>query len=268
MAEYKYLFTPLRLGPITLKNRIVCSGHATKCQDPVTYLVNDRAKCYYEERARGGVAMIVLGLSSVDEKNDYYPLSGFALWTDDVIPGLKELTDIIHKYDCKVFGGPGHSGVHNFCHILVDEVPRDASQIPTIESPNLIPKALTTEEIWEIEDKFVAASERLVKGGVDGIEFLFGHGKLLWNFASTLTNKRTDEYGGSLKNRSRFMIEVIDKARQAVGRDFPLGVRLEIFEMEPGGMSIDDGVELAKMLEATGQLSYLGLVTGLSLIHI
>jgi 2,4-dienoyl-CoA reductase-like NADH-dependent reductase (Old Yellow Enzyme family)/thioredoxin reductase len=260
MAEYKYLFTPLKLGPITLKNRIVWAGHAAKAQDPETYLVNDRAKCYYEERARGGAAMIVLGLASVDEKADYYPLNGFALWTDDVIPGLKELADIIHKYDCKVFAGPGHSGVHNFCDILVDEVPRDASQVPNIDSPRMVAKALTKEEIVEIEDKFAAASERVVKAGLDGIELLFGHGKLTWNFFSPLTNNRTDEYGGSFENRCRFMMEILDKIRQAIGKDFPLGMRLQAVEFEPGGISVDDAVELAKVMEATGQLSYISVV--------
>jgi 2,4-dienoyl-CoA reductase-like NADH-dependent reductase (Old Yellow Enzyme family) len=262
MAEYKYLFTPMKLGPITIKNRIIAAGHATKMDDPVTHLVTDRLKSYWEEKAAGGAAAIVLGLASVDEKADYHPISGLTLWTDDIIPGLKELTDIIHKYDCKVFAEPGHPGVHSWCDLLVDEVPRDASQVPSIELPHLVPKELTREEIWEIEDKFAAAAERVVKAGIDGIEFLHGHGKLTWDFCSNITNRRTDEYGGSLENRNRFIIEIIDKVRQAVGRDFPLGVRLQTLEMELGGMSMDEGVELAKMLEATGQLSYIGVVTG------
>lgn len=261
MAEYKYLFTPLKVGQVTLKNRIVCAGHANQCHDPVTCLVSERTKGYYEEKARGGAALIVLQMSSVDEKADYSG-HGFALWTDDVIPGLKELTDIIHKHDCKVFGEPGHAGVNGIGPALVDEVARDVSQVPSPKSPFFVPKMLTKEEIIEIEDKFAAAAVRLVKAGVDGIELLHGHGKLSWNFASKITNRRTDEYGGSLENRCRFIMEVLDKIRQAVGRDFTLGLRLQNFEMEPGGMSIDDAVEMAKLLEATGNIDYLGLVTG------
>jgi 2,4-dienoyl-CoA reductase-like NADH-dependent reductase (Old Yellow Enzyme family) len=260
MAEYQYLFTPIKLGSVTLKNRIVCAGHTNGFQDPISFLSNERTKCYFEERARGGAGLIVLPLSSVDEKSDYYPLTAFALWTDDVIPGLKEITDVIHRYDCKVFGGPGHPGVHSGCDVTVDEVPRDASQLPTVEYPHQISKELTQEEILEIEDKFAAASVRLVKAGVDGIELLFGHGKLLWNFASKITNKRTDEYGGSLENRCRFTMEVIDTIRQAIGKNVPLGVRLLAFEIEPNGISIDDAAEMAKMLEATGQVDYMGLV--------
>ena len=94
MSEYKYLFTPLKLGPIVLKNRIVCASHGNQVADPVTFMVTDRAKAYYEERARGGAAAIILVSSSVDEKADYYPANNFALWTDDIIPGLKEIVDI------------------------------------------------------------------------------------------------------------------------------------------------------------------------------
>jgi len=260
MAEYKYLFSPIKLGPVTLKNRIVCAGHTNGFQDPVTFLSNERTKCYFEERARGGVSLIVLPMSSVDEKSDYYPLTAFALWTDDVIPGLKEITDVIHKYDCKVFGGPGHPGILSMCDVTVDEVPRDASQLPAMHYPHLISKQLSKEEIIEIEDKFAAASVRLVKAGVDGIEILIGHGKLLGNFLSRVTNKRTDEYGGSLENRCRFTLEVIDKIREAIGRDIALGVRLIAFELEPDGITIDDAVQVAKMLEATGQLDYMGQV--------
>jgi len=260
MAEYKYLFTPIKLGPITLKNRIVCAGHTNGFVDPVTFLPNETTRCYYEERARGGASLIVLPLSSVDETADYYPLAAFALWTDDVIPGLRKVTDAIHKYDCKVIGGPGHSGVHSMCNVTLDDVSRDASQLPTVEQPHQISKELSKEEIVEIQDKFAAASVRLVKAGVDGIEVLFGHGKLVWNFASTITNKRTDEYGGSLENRCRFLMEVIDKIRQAIGRDIPFGIRLQAFAMEPGGITVDDAAEMARMFEATGQLDYIGLV--------
>jgi 2,4-dienoyl-CoA reductase-like NADH-dependent reductase (Old Yellow Enzyme family) len=260
MAEYRYLFSPLKAGPVVLKNRIVCAGHTNGFADPVTFLPNERTKRYFEEKAMGGVSLVVFPLSSVDEKADYFPLTAFGLWKDEVVPGLKEITDIIHKHDCRVFGAPGHSGVHSQCQVTLDEVPRDASQLPTVEYPHHISKELTREEILEIENKFAAASERLVRAGVDGIELLFGHGKLLWNFASRTTNKRTDEYGGSLENRCRFIVETIDKIRQAIGKNIVLSVRLLAFEMEPWGISIDDAAGLAGMLEATGQVDCLGLV--------
>jgi 2,4-dienoyl-CoA reductase-like NADH-dependent reductase (Old Yellow Enzyme family) len=262
MADYKYLFTPLKLGPITLKNRIVWSGHTHKCWEPVTFLVGDRAKGYYEERARGGVGGVVLGMASVDEKADYWPLFGLPLWTDDVIPGLKELTDILHKYDCKVFAEPGHPGIESVPFNQPDEVMYDVSQHSALLTVGEMTKELTREEIWQIEDKFASAAERVKKAGVDGIELLHGHGKLFWRFFYANLNKRTDEYGGSLENRMRFAREVIDKVRQAVGKDFCVGMRFEAVPTEIGGINVEESVEAAKMYEATGQLDYMATVVG------
>lgn len=260
MAEYKYLFTPLKLGSIILKNRVVCAAHGNQVADPLTFLVNERTRAYYEERARGGAAAIVLVSSSVDERADYYPANNFALWTDDVIPGLKELVDICHAHDCKFFVQPSHPGAHNVCHVQVDEVPMAPSQIPAIEFPNQVPKELTIEEIHEIQDKFAMAVERCLKAGVDGIELMCGHDKLTWAFFSPLSNKRTDDYGGSLENRFRFMKELLAKARKVTGADYPMGVRLNITELEPGGLSLDEGVKIAQLFESTGQVDWLGCV--------
>lgn len=261
MGEYKYLFSPIKLGPVTLKNRIVWSGHTHKCWEPVTFLVGDRAKGYYEERAKGGVGAVVLAMASVDEKADYWPLFGLPLWTDDVIPGLKELTDILHKYGCKVFAEPGHPGVESIPFNQPDEVMYDVSQLSGSQ-PGAISKELTREEIWEIEDKFVTATERCVKAGVDGIELLNGHGKLFWRFFYANLNKRTDEYGGSLENRTRFAREVIDKVRRAVGKDFCIGMRFEAVPTDIGGINVEESVEAAKIFEATGQLDYMATVVG------
>lgn len=260
MADYKYLFTPLKLGPIVLKNRIVCAAHGNQVADPVTFMVTDRAKSYYEERARGGAAAIIMVSSSVDERADYYPATNFALWTDDIIPGLKELVDICHANDCKFLVQPSHPGVHNDCHVQVDEVPRAPSQIPAVEYPNLVPKELTKTEIVEIQDKFARAAGRCVAAGVDGIELMCGHEKLTWAFLAPLSNKRTDEYGGSLENRFRFMGEMLEKVRRETGDDFPIGIRLNITELENGGMSLEEGIQIAKMFEATGKLDWLGCV--------
>lgn len=260
MAEYKYLFTPLKLGPVVLKNRIVCAAHGNQVADPVTFMVTDLAKSYYEERARGGAAAIILVSSSVDERADYYPATNFALWSDDIIPGLRELADICHAHDCKMFVQPSHPGVHNVCHVQVDEVPRAPSQIPAIEYPNLVPKELTKAEIVEIQDKFAQAAGRCVAAGVDGIELMCGHDKLTWAFLTPLSNHRSDEYGGSLENRFRFMDELIEKVRRETGDDFPVGIRVNITELENGGLSLEEGIQIAKMFEATGKLDWLGCV--------
>ena len=260
MSKYEYLFSPMKLGPIALKNRIVCAAHGNQVADPVTFMVTDRTKAYYRERAAGGAAAIVLVSSSVDERADYYPANNYALWSDDIIPGLREIADICHEYDCKFFVQPSHPGAHQGCHVLVDEVPRAPSQVPTIEEPNQVPMALTTAEIVEIQEKFVRGVERAVEAGVDGIELMSGHDKLTSAFFSPITNKRTDEYGGSLENRFRFMGEVLDKVRASVGPDFPIGMRMNVMELEPGGLTLEEGIALARMFEATGKIDWLGCV--------
>jgi 2,4-dienoyl-CoA reductase-like NADH-dependent reductase (Old Yellow Enzyme family) len=260
MAEYKHLFTPIKLGSLILKNRIVSAPNGSQVADPVTFMVTDRAKAYYEEKACGGAALVGLVTSSVDEKADYFPANNFALWTDDIIPGLKELTEVCHKHDSKFMVQISHPGIHSLCHVQVDEVPVAPSQIPAIEVPNQISKELTKKEIWEIQDKFARAAERCVKAGVDAVEIMCAHDKLGSAFFSPLSNKRTDEYGGSVENRVRFAMEVFAKVRDAVGRDFPIGARMNVMELEPGGLTLEDGIEMARMLEAAGYIDWLGTV--------
>ena len=101
MADYKYLFSPLKLGSTVLKNRIVCAAHGNQVADPVTFMVTERAKAYYREKAAGGAAAVIMVSSSVDPRADYYPANNFALWTDDIIPGLKQIVDVCHDHDCK-----------------------------------------------------------------------------------------------------------------------------------------------------------------------
>jgi 2,4-dienoyl-CoA reductase-like NADH-dependent reductase (Old Yellow Enzyme family) len=258
MSKYEYLFSPMKLGSLALKNRIICAPHGTQMADPVTFMVTERTKAYYRERAAGGAAVIVLVSCSVDERADYCPANNYALWSDDIIPGLKEIADICHEYDCKFFVQPSHPGPHQSGLVQVDEVPRAPSQVPASEEPSLVPMALTKKEILEIEDMFVRGVERAVEAGVDGIELMASHDKLTSAFFSPLANKRSDEYGGSLENRFRFMGETLDKVRASIGPDFPIGLRLNVMELDPGGLPIEEGIALAKMFEATGKIDWIG----------
>lgn len=260
MAEYKYLFSPLKLGSAVLKNRIVCAAHGNQVADPVTFMVTERAKAYYREKAAGGAAAVIMVSSSVDPRADYFPANNFALWTDDIIPGLKQIVDVCHQHDCKFFVQPSHPGSHQICHVQVDEVPLAPSQVPAIEVPNQVPQALSVEEIHNIQDLFVAAVKRIVAAGVDGIELMAGHEKLPWAFLSPLTNKRTDEYGGSLENRFRFLKEMIEKVAAVVPENYPMGIRLNVMELEPGGLDLNEGVEIVKMVEAIGRIDWLAAV--------
>ena len=156
-----------------------------------------------------------------------------------------------------------HPGSHQLPDRNSNYPGRAPSQIPAIEEPFFIPKALEVEEIAEIQEKFAAAAERVQRAGFDGVEVHGAHGYLPWSFITPLKNKRTDHYGGSLKNRFRFLGETLEKIRARVGKDFVVGVRTNSTDMVPGGMDVDDCVRVAKMIERTGVVDYISVSMGL-----
>src|SRR3990172_5400589 len=261
-AAYKYLFRPLKIGPMTIKNRVIFGPHVTNHWS-ADFLPTPRAKAYYEERARGGVGLLIVGAASVDETADYYPFTQHAMFKDEVIPGLREIADTAHRYGTKILQQLVHPGVHQIPERSPEHPARAPSQIPAIEEPFYIPKELEVEEIIEIEEKFANAAERAKKAGYDGVEVHAAHGYLVWAFLTPLKNKRTDEYGGSLENRFRFYREILEKVRARVGKDFVVGTRIISSDMYPGGLDVEDAVRIAKMVEATGTVDFINVSMGL-----
>src|SRR6516225_5815586 len=153
MATYPHLLNPLTIGPITIKNRVIFGPHVTGHWSG-DFLVTPRAKAYYEERARGGVGMIIVGASPVDETADYYPFTQHAVFKDEIVPGLAEIADAVHGYGTKIIQQIVHPGVHQIPERDTLHPARAPSQIPAIEEPFYIPKELEIEKIVEIEDKF------------------------------------------------------------------------------------------------------------------
>lgn len=261
MANYKFLFRPLQVGHTVLKNRIICGPHVTNFWP--NHLADERTTAYYEERAAGGASMIIIGASPVDELARHAPFIQCGLWTDDCIPGLRDIAKAVHRHDAKLSIQLAQPGIHQTPGDD-EEFPLVApSQVPAIEAPFRIPREIDVDDIHTIADKYADAAERCQKAGLDGVEFHAGHGYLLWSFITPLMNKRTDEYGGSLENRMRFLLEVLDKVRTRVGKDFIVGARIVSTDVAPGGMEPEDVAEVAKVLEATGQLSYLHCSMGL-----
>jgi 2,4-dienoyl-CoA reductase-like NADH-dependent reductase (Old Yellow Enzyme family) len=261
MTDYKYLFRPLSVGHTVLKNRIICGPHVTNFWPD--HLPDERTTAYYEERAAGGVAMIIIGASPVDETAKHRPFMQCGLWNDDCIPGLRDIAEAVHRHDSKLSIQLAQPGIHQTPGDY-EEWPLVApSQIPAVEAPFRIPRELEADDIRVIADKYADAAERAQKAGLDGVEFHGGHGYLLWSFVTPIKNKRTDEYGGSFENRMRFFLEVIDKVRTRVGKDFIVGCRISSSDMAPGGMEPEDVAEVAKALEATGQIDYIHCSLGL-----
>lgn len=262
MADYQYLFRPLPVGNIILKNRIIWGPHVTNHWPD--HLPDERTTAYYEERAAGGVGMIIIGASPVDATAQYSPFIQCALWDDACIPGLTDIAEAVHRHDTKLCIQLVHPGVHQMPdHDPAHQPSVAPSQIPAAEEPSCIPRALEVDEILAIQDRFADAAARAQKAGLDGIEIHGAHGYLLSAFITPLKNKRTDEYGGSLENRARFLLEVLEKVRQRVGRDFVVGCRISSSDMVDGGMEPEDVAEVCKLLEAAGNLDYVHCSLGL-----
>ena len=258
MSEYRYLFSPLKIGSVVVPNRINFAAHLTNLSED--HQISERHIYYYRERAKGGCGLITTEELTVHPSDLAY--AGLVdAFVPEVIPGFLKLTRAIHEYDTKIFAQLNHNGM---------QADGKISRLPVWgPSPGKDPlfremsKEMEIEDIKECIEYFKKSAMHVVEGGFDGIEFQLGHSSLIRQFLSPATNFREDEYGGSLENRMRFCREVIEEVRKAVGRDFTLGVRLNADEMHPrGGLTIEDAKEIAGRLEATGLIDFLDLSLG------
>lgn len=258
MSEYRYLFSPLKIGSVVVPNRINFGAHLTNLS--VNHRISERHIYYYRERAKGGCGLITTEEMTVHPSDLAYEKLVDA-FDPDVIPGFQKLTRTIHEYDTKIFAQLNHNGM---------QADGKISRLPVWgPSPGVDPlfremsKEMEIEDIKECVEYFARSANHAVEGGFDGIELQLGHSSLIRQFLSPATNLREDEYGGSFDNRLRFCLEVIDAVRKSVGTDFTLGIRLNADEMHPkGGLTLEDAKNIAVRLEATGQLNFMDLSLG------
>ena len=251
---FKFLFSPLRIGRITVPNRISFSAHLTNFAEKG--LPSERHTFYYAARARGGTGLIITEEQAVHPTDRSYEKSVEA-FQPEVIPRFKEITRAVHEYETKIFAQLNHNGQQ--CDGSLSRLPVWApSPVPDVLFRE-IPKEMEIEEIHEVIQYFCRSALHVREGGFDGIELQFGHSSLARQFMSPLTNLRQDEYGGSLNNRLRFPLKLIQAVRKSVGFDFTLGVRLCADEMISGGLTLENAKEIAKRLEASGQLDFVDL---------
>lgn len=252
--QFPHLFSPLRIGRVTVPNRISFSAHLTNLANDG--LCTDRLTHYLAARARGGAGLIVTEEQSVHPTDRAYEHLMEA-FRPEVIPGYKQLTRAVHVYDTRIFAQLNHNGQQ--CSGSLSRLPVWApSAIPDVMYRET-PKVMESEDIREVIEHFALAATHVREGGFDGVELQFGHSSLARQFMSPLTNFRNDEYGGEFENRVRFALEVIAAVREAVGADFTLGVRLCADELIPGGLTLEDAKQIAQRLEATGHLDYFNL---------
>jgi len=278
MADYKskypHLFSPIKLGKLTLKHRVVFLPHWTGHWDQDTFLATPRAFNYYKERAEGGASLIYLPNSSPSATACYYPSTQIGWWRDDVVSGIKEIVDMVHSYGSLIMADFSLPGAHQvpWRNEFISQPPMSADEINSIEFPPYqcyVSKAMEEEDIQRVLDDYTTAAQRAIAAGCDGVEGLVGHGKLPTQFFSRFFNHRTDRWGGEPtglgegEGRARFILEIARHLRKGAGPDKIVSIRINGTDMFPGSADIDDWVKLAKMLEEDGQIDFLNVTEGL-----
>ena len=247
------LFSPITIGTLTLKNRLVTTAmESCYCDDEG--MITQRYIDYVAARAKGGWGMQTTELTSVS-KNGRAFYRCCELWDDKFIPGHKRMVDAVHANGGRICIQLAHGGRQTgFAVTGVQDVAPSALACPVrANTPEDKPRELSIDEIHEIIGDFAKTALRAKQAGYDAIELHGAHGYLIQQFFSPFSNKRTDCYGGSLRNRARFALEVVASVRAVVGNDFPLIFRLSTSELMGGArLEIGDTRALAIMLEDAG----------------
>lgn len=248
--RFPHVFKEGKIGELSLKNRIVMPGMSTRLANS-NGEVTDQLIRYYEERAKGGVGLIITEFTCIDYELGKANDRQLRIDDDALIPGIKQLANAIHKHDTKLFiqlhhaGREANSAVLNGKQIVA---PSPVTCLAIGEEP----RELTTNEVKQIIQKFIDGAIRCQKAGVDGVELHGAHGYLIAQFLNPHTNLRNDEYGGSFENRMRFITEIIQGIQQSCGDHFPIIVRLSVDEFDPEGLTVEDSKEISRYLEKLG----------------
>ena len=252
-TKFKKLTEPGQIGRLRIKNRMVKPGQSVHFSSKEGY-VTDRNLAHYEVIAQGGVGLIIVEMAVIDFPTGYTSEGDLRIDDDKFIPGLSDLTKVIHDNGAAAFLQLNHCGPsqppiqgaqpRSSSSLSKDELP-GATYAPTLE--------LTIPEIEDLVDKFAKGAGRAQKAGFDGVEVHAAHCYLLNSFLSAVWNKRQDRYGGSLENRARFACEIIRTIKERVGQDFPVGIRLNGAEYGAEDASTPQEVQtMCQMMQESG----------------
>jgi 2,4-dienoyl-CoA reductase (NADPH2) len=245
MTQFTHLFAPIKVGDVQLKNRMVMLAIGTGYPEP-DGTVGDCFIDFCVERARGGVGLIITPFAPFDMAIPVIP----GLYDDRFIPGARRLTDAVHAYGAKI--APQFLGQYFWVNKENGSFEFIAPSAVFNKMIGGTPKALTLEEIHLLVDEYGEAGRRAQEAGFDAIELPLGIGYLLNRFISPCTNKRTDEYGGSLENRMRFPLEIIERIHKQAGEDYPIICRVSAEEYMEGGHTLEDSKKVVSILESAG----------------
>ncbi|WP_195419443.1 NAD(P)/FAD-dependent oxidoreductase [Collinsella sp. D33t1_170424_A12] len=245
---YPMLFSPIKVGTQEVKNRVFMPPVSTNLADHG--YVTDALIDHYTARAKGGVGLIITEVVTVEPTYTYLP-GDMCCYDDTFIPGWEKLAAAVHQYGAKIMPQLFHPAYMAF---NVPGTPRLIA--PSFVGPSYAreaPRPITIDEIHELTRQFGDAAERMQKAGVDGVEVHAAHAHgMLGGFLSPQYNKRTDEYGGSLDARMRFLLEVIAEIRERCGKDFIIDVRISGDEYTDGGLTLNDMIYVSRRLEKSG----------------
>lgn len=242
MTAYPTIFSPLKVGNVTLPNRILMGSMHTGLEDMKDF---SRLAAFFAERAKGGCALMVTGGFSPNREGDF----GFGdsvMNTAEHVTKHRAVTEAVHQNGGRILMQVLHTGRYGKHDKIVAPSPV-ASPINPI-----VPREMTEEDIWRTIDDFAGATALAQEAGYDGVEIMGSEGYLLTQFIALRTNHREDDWGGSYQNRIRFPLEVVRRVRERVGADFIIMFRLSVLDLVEGGSSQDEIIELAQELEKAG----------------
>lgn len=249
------LFEPLKIGNCEISNRIIMPAMALNYTPQ--HFVTDKIIDFYEERAKGGVGVIIVGGAQVEPRGAGPGM--IAIDEDKYIPGFKSIAEKVHPHGTKLFAQLYHGGAYSPTFNKDD--PAVSASAVRSNLTKMVPKALTIEDIKIVQESHAKAAERVREAGFDGVELLGSAGYLINQFLSTVTNKRTDEYGGSLENRLRYPLELIKLVKERVGKDLVVGIRLSGDDFVPGSNSYKEVAIIAKHYGEAG-IDYINVTGG------
>ena len=248
--NYKDLFSEIRVGSLTFKNRIVFPPISTNLAS-TSGEVTPEFVYHYARRARGGAAMITLENMCIQYPDARHGATQPRIDDDRFIPGLSMIAYEVHRYNSFAFMELTHPGLFSELKHSGGKTPVAPSDVD-LRADHLKPHVLTTDEIEEIVEIFAQAALRAKKAMFDGVEIEAAHALLVDQFLSPIANKRKDNFGGSLENRVRFARMIIERIKELCGRNFTVTARLGVIDFVDGGIDMEEGAKIAKAFEEMG----------------
>jgi mycofactocin system FadH/OYE family oxidoreductase 2 len=254
---HENLFSPLKMRGTELPNRISLLAHRTNFSK--SGRITDRHIAYYRRRAQGGCGLIIVGeLAMHPDDRPWETL--IEVHRPEVVADFQKLTDAVHQFDTRIIAQLNHHGFQSSGCVTRKAILGPSAIADIVFGETC--KPMEPEDMADIVDAFGQAAVRVKQGGFDGLEIDMGPESLLRQFLSPISNHRGDEYGGSLENRMRFPLKVLETVRAAVGDDFTIGVCLCADEKFWGGINPEESVQMAQALEATGAVDFINVAVG------